>query len=169
MLLCVSPCTPVRAQNKAVPETQVMAVFLFNFTQFTEWPRSAFPSADAPLIIGIVGPDPFGRYLDETIENEKVQGHPLIVQRYRDMSDIKNCHVLYISEKDPEKVTAIINLVKNKNTLTISDFDNFSRMGGMIGFYKKDKKIRLQANPGAAKSAGLVISSKLLRVSEINE
>jgi hypothetical protein len=47
-----------------------MAVFLFNFTQFTEWPRSAFASEEAPLVIGIIGADPFGKYLEETVSGE---------------------------------------------------------------------------------------------------
>src|SRR4051794_16733239 len=52
------------------PEYQVKAVFLFNFAQFVSWPLSQ--PADAPFVIGIVGDDPFGSYLDETVRGEKV-------------------------------------------------------------------------------------------------
>lgn len=50
------------------PEYQVKAVFLFNFAQFVTWPSQP---ADAPLVIGILGDDPFGSYLDETVRGEK--------------------------------------------------------------------------------------------------
>jgi hypothetical protein len=158
----------LKAQNRPVPETQVMAVFLFNFTQFTEWPKNAFTSLEAPLVIGIIGTDPFGKYLEETVSGETVQGHPIIVERYKSIEDIRNCHVLYINERDKNKIAEILNSVRNKSTLTISDHSDFSKMGGMIAFKRKNNKIKLQANPGAAKSAGLILSSKLLRVSDIN-
>ena len=55
------------------PEYQVKAVFLFNFTQFVEWPENAFEDEQSPLIIGVLGDDPFGSYLDETVQGEKVK------------------------------------------------------------------------------------------------
>ena len=85
------------AQNFPTRENQVKAVFLFNFTQFVEWPANAFSSSDAPFVIGIVGNDPFGNYLEETVKGEKMKDHPLIIQRYRDLRDIQNCHLLFIA------------------------------------------------------------------------
>ncbi len=51
----------------------------------------AFTNADEPFCIGILGDDPFGDFLDETVRGEKVNGHPFVVQRYRNAEDIKNC------------------------------------------------------------------------------
>ena len=59
-----APPGNTRAQS---PEYQLKAVFLFNFAQFVEWPASAFPKPDTPLGICILGEDPFGSYLDETV------------------------------------------------------------------------------------------------------
>jgi hypothetical protein len=73
--------------------------------------------------------------------------------------------LLYINENDKSKITEVLNFVRNKNILTIGDHSEFSNMGGMITFKKKNNKIKLQANPEAA---GLTLSSKLLQVSEIN-
>src|SRR5438128_12279187 len=76
------------AQTAPAPEYQVKAVFLFNFAQFVEWPRNAFPETRAPLVIGVLGEDPFGSYLDETVRGEKVNDRPLVVQRYHRVEDI---------------------------------------------------------------------------------
>src|SRR5882762_3409674 len=59
-------------------ENQVKAVFLFNFAQFVEWPPEAFPEAQTPLVIGVLGEDPFGGFLDETVRDEKVNNRPLV-------------------------------------------------------------------------------------------
>ena len=42
-------------------EYQVKAVFLFNFTQFVNWPPAAFPEDTALLVIGVLGDDPVRR------------------------------------------------------------------------------------------------------------
>lgn len=152
-----------------VPESHVKAVFLFNFTQFTEWPEGSFADGNAPLVIGILGNDPFDRYLEETVKDERVQGRHIVIQHYKSIDEVKSCHLLYISEKDPDKVSEIIGALKKPRMLTVSDCRNFTKIGGMIGFIKRNNKIKLQANPTAARSAGLTISSKLLRVSEITD
>src|SRR6266852_4378714 len=69
------------AQTPASPEYQLKGVFLFNFAQFVEWPPTAFPEPQTPLVIGVLGEDPFGPYLDETVRGEKVNNRPLVVQR----------------------------------------------------------------------------------------
>src|SRR5438874_13496675 len=70
-------------------EYQIKAAFLFNFAEFTEWPTQAFQNNDSPLIIGVLGTDPFGSILDETVRNEAVRGHRLVVERYRKIEDIR--------------------------------------------------------------------------------
>src|SRR5436190_16345284 len=88
------------AQATLSNEFQLKAVFLFNFTQFVEWPREAFADPDEPLIIGVLGTDPFGVYLDQTVQGEKINGRSLEVRRYRSVAEIEACHVLYISTSE---------------------------------------------------------------------
>ncbi len=155
----------LNAQSIISREYKIKAVFLFNFTQFVEWPPAAFSSPNAPFIIGILGDDPFGNSIDETINNEKVNGHPLVVQRYHDVKEIKNCHILFINT-DPEKIKDDLAAIST-HILTVGDAGNFVRMGGMIRFFTENNKIRLQVNPDAARAAEISISAKLLRVSDI--
>jgi hypothetical protein len=154
------------AQSPASPEYEVKAVFLFNFTQFIQWPANSFPADQAPLVIGIVGEDPFGSYLKETVLGEKVNGHSIIVQHYGNMEEVKTCHILFVNlpEIDLDQVAESL---KGRNTLTVSDAPNFLKHGGMIRFFKKNNKIQLQISLDPAKEANLVISSKLLRLAEI--
>ena len=149
------------------PEYQLKAVFLFNFTQFVEWPQQAFADANSPLIIGVLGNDPFGTYLDDTVRGETVNGRPLTVQRYNAPSDIKNCHVLFISRSEAAHLTQILASLKGKSILTVSDVDNFNRDGGIIRLATIANKIRLRIALEEAKAANLTISSKLLRPADI--
>src|SRR5258708_35454074 len=70
------------AQTPISREYQLKAVFIFNFTQFVEWPASSFPTDQAPIVIGILGKNPFGGYLGEIVSGEKVDGHTVSGQYY---------------------------------------------------------------------------------------
>jgi hypothetical protein len=155
------------AEVKAPSEYQVKAVFLFNFAQFVDWPASAFADSQAPLVIGVLGEDPFGAYLDETVRGEKVNNRPLIVERYRRVEEIKICHILFVSRSEAERLEKIFAELKERNILTVGDFEGFTKRGGMMRFVTEKNKTRLRINLEAAKAAGLTISSKLLRPAEI--
>ncbi len=155
-------------QSKTASEYQVKAVFLYNFTQFVDWPSSSFSGPEDPFVIGIVGDDPFSSYLDETIAGEKVGTHPLVIKRFSDARDISRCHMLYVNSEDPEWVRRVLTSVSHRNILTVSDLPDFNRLGGIIRFFTEDKRIRLQINLEKSKDAQLNISSKLLSVAKIN-
>jgi hypothetical protein len=148
-------------------EYKIKAVFLYNFAQFVEWPERAFLASGPELVIGVLGDDPFGPYLDETVRGEKVANHPLTVNRYQKVSDIRTCHVLFISKSISEKYEDVFQAVKGKSILTVSDASGFAKKGGMIRFQSEDNKIKLKINLDAARAEDLVISSKLLRIAEI--
>ena len=148
-------------------EYQVKAVFLFNFAQFVEWSPSTFPETETPMVIGVLGEDPFGAYLDETVHGEKINNHALIVQRYKKVEDVKNCHILFINYKKKDQIKQTLSALKVKDILTVSDATNFAQLGGVIGFFTEEGKIRIRVNLEVAKNSELSISSKLLRVAEI--
>lgn len=161
-LLCALAPT-ASAQAEASDEYKVKAAFLFNFAQFVEWPASAFRAADAPLVIGILGEDPFGAYLDELVSGEKIENRPLIVRRFKRAEDIAECHILFISGSETGELEKIVARLKGRSLLTVSDMDTFTRRGGMVRFFMEEGKIRLRINVDRAKANGLIISSKILR------
>ncbi len=155
------------AQAVRAPEYQVKAVFLFNFAQFVDWPSDAFPTSDAPLVIGVLGDDPFGGALDQTVRDERLGGRPFQVRRYQNVDEIKTCHILFISRSERDRADGILAGLNHRPILTVSDADGFAQRGGMIRFVTDRNRIRLQLNLVAADAAHLTISSKLLRVAEI--
>ena len=155
------------AQMGKASEAQVKAVFLFNFAQFVDWPPEAVPDSQAPLVIGILGGDPFGDLLDATVRGERRGARPFVVQRYQRVEDITRCDILFISRSVADQPEDVLTRLKNRPILTVSDADRFAERGGMIRFVTDRSRIRLQINPVAAEAAHLTISSKLLRVAEV--
>src|SRR6266700_2363788 len=64
---------PLPAQEMPVSEYQVKAVWLLNFARFVEWPATAFTNARSPVVVGVLGKDPFGRDLEKALEGKMVQ------------------------------------------------------------------------------------------------
>lgn len=152
-----------RAEPVLSAEYQLKAVFLFNFAQFVEWPAEAFPDPKAPLVIGVLGKDPFGSYLDDLVSGEKIGDRPLVIRRYSRLEDLAGCHILFVSRSEARSLDPIIARLKEQSLLTVSDADTFTRQGGMVRFAMENGKIRLRINVEAAKAANLKISSKVLR------
>lgn len=146
---------------------QVEAVFLFNFSQFVDWPPQAFLAPDAPIVIGVLGEDPFGATLDEVVRGELVKGRALVVRRFQRIEQLTDCQIFFISRTERSRLAPILAILKGRGILTVSDLEEFARAGGMIRFVLMDSKIRLRVNLEAAKSAGLTLSSKLLRPAQI--
>jgi hypothetical protein len=160
MAQTVPPTAPVK-------EYQLKAVFLFNFTQFVDWLPAAFADPQSPLLMGVLGDDPFRGYLEDAVRGERVKNRPIVVQRYRKLADITPCHILFISRSETDRIGQILDELHGRNILTVSDADDFATRGGMIQFVTDKNKIRLRINVDAAKAANVTISSKLLRAAEI--
>lgn len=156
----------ITGQSKATPVYQVKSAFLYNFARFVQWPENSFASAESPFVIGVVGNNHISSFLEEIVRGEKVADHPIIVQSFESLADAKDCHILYISSNElPNRREALSRL--QRSTLTVSDSPGFLKVGGMVRFYTKENKVRLQINAGLAKTANLQISSKLLNVASI--
>lgn len=146
----------------AFTEYQIKAAFLFNFTQFIEWPTNAFVNTDAPLVIGILGDDPFGAVLDQTIEGETVHDRKVVIKRSRRVEDLRSCHLLFISRSEKGRLAQTLAALKGAPVVTVSDLEQFARQGGTIGFMPLENKLRFEINLDATESAGVKISSKLI-------
>jgi YfiR/HmsC-like len=150
-------------------EYEVKGAFLLNLTRFIDWPESAFATRASPLVIGIVGRDPFGKALDESLRGQQVNGHPVVVERFADARSIKTCHLLFISASEKPHLTDILKKVEGRPVLTVSELPNFATTpGGMVRIYiNPEHKVRLQVNLDAARAEGLKPSAKLLQVVEV--
>jgi hypothetical protein len=156
---------PLHAQPSR--EYQIKAAFIFNFAQFTEWPANAFAATNAPIVIGVLGTNPFAGFLENTVQNESVRGHPLVVHHYKTVEEIQTCHILYIGQSEGRRLQHIIAKLKGKPVLTVSDIPEVANEGVAIGFVTERNHVKLQINLEALKTASLTVSSKLLRLAQI--
>lgn len=158
---------PGHAAPSAPPltEYQVEAAFLYHFAKYVTWPPRAFATPDAPILIGVLGDDPFGDELTQAVAREKpVQGRSFRVLRSRSAADLVQCHLLFISASEAGRFAQHFAALQRARSaaLTVGESSEFLDAGGAIRFVVENKKVRFEINVRAAEAAGLVISSKLL-------
>ncbi len=144
------------------PEYQLKAAFLYKLAQFVEWPAAAFTDPKAPFVLGVLGNDPFGAYLDDLVKGEKIGERALVVRRFQRAEEAAACHILFISPSETDSLERDFAHLRRHSVLTVGDVDMFTRLGGMVRFAMEGGKIRLKINPEAAKFCDLIISSKIL-------
>jgi len=147
-------------------EYQVKALFLFNFAQFVKWPSSDFSSANEPFRIGVLGENPFGTFLSETVKGESVEGHPLVVQHYDSPAAVKDCKILFVSDSEKEAIGQILAALKDRDVLTVGDTPDFLKEGGIIRFVPEGNKIHFRVGLDRANNLKFSISSKVLRLAD---
>ena len=157
---------PSRAQVSK--EYQLKAVFLLRLAQFTQWPTDVFASADSPLVICVLGENPFGDALDAALRGETAHGRRLAAQRQRAVDQIKGCHMLFVAAAGPRQSKEITAALAGRSVLTVADDDALpSAYDAMVRFATEQNKIKLRVNPKAAAAARLVLDPRLLRAAEI--
>ena len=157
---------PQRSHAEASEEYRLKAAFIYNFAKFVQWPRMVFAGPTSPVVLGIIGNDPFGEAL-EAIRGKLVEEHKLLIKHIGKTDQLEDLNILFIPSSEQKRLGQIQRALGSKPILTISDIDDFVKQGGMIGFIQKDGKIRFEINLTVARKVGLEMSSKLLQLAEM--
>lgn len=155
---------PARAQTR---EYRVKAVFLYNFVSFTEWPSDAFSTPDAPLVIGVLGTNPFGKFLEDATHDESIAGHHVALEYYKKVEEIKTCHVLFIGQSETNHLDHVLDQLKGRHVLTVSESGGTTQHEPVVRFAVENKKVRLKINLNEARAASLTLNAKLLQTADV--
>jgi hypothetical protein len=158
---------PTAVSAAPAPEYLIKAAYLYNFALFVEWPAEAFLAADAPLVIGVVGSDPFDSALERTVRGKRINRRPLVIRRLQASQDLRQCHILFVSSSEAARTGELISRLEGVPVLVVGETPDFARRGGTINFTIEDNKVRFEVNVDAARRARLKISAKLLNVARI--
>ncbi len=145
-------------------EYQIKAAFLYNFTKFVEWPADRFADESSSIMLCVIGEDPFGAALEDTVKGKKVKGRNIDIRRIDNVAGLDACHLLFVGFSEPERLREIVVSSYGANILTVGDVDDFVELGGVIGLTKRANKIQFEINLDAAKQARLKLDLKLLRL-----
>lgn len=168
LLLVAMHCFAPQAHAQVSKEYQIKAVLLFRLAQFVEWPTNRFATPASPILIGVIGKNPFGEALTLAVRGERARNRSIEVKEFRPDDDIRGCHIVFINGSEAHRVKEITSSLAGQSILTVGDIDKFvTTGGGMVRFLIDQNKVNLRINLDTAKAAGLVLDSRLLRMAEI--
>jgi len=151
-------------------EYLIKAGFIFNFAKFVEWPSAAFAQPDSPIVIGILGTDPFGTIIDQIVQDKKIGARGFVVKRLKwgaDLKDLRECKILFVGASERAHIDDLVQMLRGLPILTVGEAPGFAEHGGVIRFVLEDNRVRFEVNVAAAQQADLTISSRLLTLARI--
>ncbi len=145
-------------------EYQLKAAFLFNFTKFVEWPAARFAGAESPIVIAVVGRNPFGDELEKIVRDRTVNGRRLVIVRFDTADEALQVHAVFIAVGEEPLVEKQIGPLIDAGVLVVGESERLAALGGAVTFKTTDDKVRFEINLAAAKRGGLKVSAQLLRL-----
>jgi hypothetical protein len=152
-----------------IDEYQVKAAFIYNFAKFVQWPAGAFQGPNEPIAICLLGEDPFGRSLEDTVAGRVIEGRSFVVRHISNLKQVEGCKVLFVSAKQDKHVPATLADIRLDGILTIGESDVPGGDGVVINFRVDNGKVRFDINVEAAEREKLRISSRLLSLAHVVE
>ena len=148
-----------QAHGDDLPEYRLKAAFVYNFIVYTEWPAER----NGTLNLCILGTDPFGAEIDG-LQGKPVAGRSIAVQRKAPGEPFSNCQVVFVHASAMQTLPRLLEGLRGQPVLTVADTPGAMRQGVALNMAVSQGKVTFEANLQAARSAGLNLSSKLLRL-----
>ena len=162
LVIALGNCLAAESPEQPLDEYRVKAAFLYNFAKFVEWPSEAFQSPNAPFAICVLGRDPFGRSLEDTVAGRTIESRYFVVRHISSVKQVSGCHVLFIGSVESKRISPMLAEIKTAGVLTVGDSDGAASEGAIISFKLEAGKVRFAINAAAAEREKLRISSRLL-------
>lgn len=156
-LVAAAPA-PVAAQAS---EEAVKAAFMPRFARYVTWPTSARPRPGQPIVICVIGHDPFGTLLNHAIRGQEVDGASFTVRRLSSAGGAVGCDVAFVGGTRSQPVGQLLAAIGSKPVLTVTDASNGGQRG-IIHFAIVSGRVRFFIDNSQAQKHGLNVSSRLL-------
>ncbi len=144
-------------------EDSIKAGFVLNFAKYTEWPAAALGASE--LRVCALGAQPLSGRLSQ-LQGRQAQGRDIRVRTSTRSDELRDCHVLFVAAGEEGRMDALLRTLGLAPVLTVGDGNDFVESGGMIGLKQRAGRIRFDINLGAARRAGLNLSSQVLKLAD---
>lgn len=146
------------------PEEELRAALILGFARFSEWPAAtAGAPKDNPMVIGVVQQPGISAALERAVAGKTVNGRPVVVRTVKAGGPTAGCHILYFGRMPAARLAEVLRDAPAA-ALTVGEDDHFLATGGAVHLFEEDGRISFEVSLKAMQTAGVTISSKLLRL-----
>lgn len=139
-------------------EQQLKAAYIVNFLKYVEWPEGHRGST-----ICLFGRDTLGAQL-ASYEGRSIAGHEVVLRRVLSSEQMAGCQIVFVPEIEDARFGAVLRWLEGEPVLTVSDAEQFARLGGGIALFNGESRLQFDVNLNCTARAGLRPSSAMLRL-----
>ena len=186
LLACLLPAAAFAQAVRAPGEVEVEAAYLVNFLRYTQWPSTSFAAPGSPYVLTVVGSQEAAESVRAVaaaaggIEGRRIEVRWLAQGRgsrsapFDSPQDqearamLRGSHLVFFHRSAGRVHPQALGDLANSPVLTVSDNEDFTSQGGMLGLLRSDRRILFQANTSAIRNAGLLVSAKVLKLARVD-
>lgn len=154
----------IRSSAEIPKEYEIKAAFLYNFAKFIEWPPQRFATETDPIVIGVLGRNPFDGEFEKIIRGRQVNGRKVVVRLMTSTDEARSAHLVFVAAGEEDRFAAMVTGLREAAVVTVGESDRFATLGGTIIFVREGDKVRFAINLVSAEQARTRISSQLLKL-----
>lgn len=172
-IVCTLASPVASADQEAAVINRVKAAFVLNVARFVTWPSDVFESKQTRLKLCYYRSNPFGNGLN-SIRDKTVAGRQLQIRQIDQLSLAKACHVLLVAPSQLDDFSREAETDLPPSLLTVADRTNVTSdpaavrsKGIIVTLVRKGAKIGFEIDLSMSRSAGLKMSSEMLKHARI--
>jgi hypothetical protein len=142
-------------------EENFIAISIYNFTRFIDWPST---QASDDFTIDIIGHKSVYDKLKEVAQGRKVGNKNINVRFLESVNQITHSHILFIGFWQSKELVKAIDKVGYANTLIITEKDGLIDGGAGINFVIRNNVIKFEIKKANIQKYGLKVGDELERL-----
>jgi len=152
-------------QDNAEPE-KIRAAMLFNIVKFVDWPVNRLSDAQRPFVACYIGDGVVAGMMNDAFRGKQVLGRSVQIVPVLNGQQAEQCHLLYVAASDKKVLKDVGASLSHSAVLSVGERqlrDPFI----VLGLPLIDGHIRIQVDLRQAQASNLAVSSKLLRLKDV--
>ncbi len=151
----------VTSSTKAQENYDIHTVYIYSFIKYVEWPTG---TREGDFIIGVLGESPIVRALKKMAKLKKAGTQKIVIKEFNDPVEMTTCHVLFLSNSNQDKFEGVIEKLKNRPTLLITESKGLAKKGSCINFVRKGNNLAFELNRTSVDRANLKVAGELVKL-----
>ncbi len=158
-----SPVTiplPPSSNPSEEANAKIKAIYIYNFTKYIEWPDNY---KQGNFVIGIMGNNvSLINELNKMAASKTVGNQRLEIKSIT--SADATCHIVYLLSENSTQLNEVIDKMKSKSTLIITDKAGLAAKGAGINFVIQENKQKIELNKANIERHKLKVASSLVEL-----
>lgn len=162
-LILLTQSAAIRFDQAEEAGAKIKAIYIYNFTKYIEWPPEY---KEGSFVIGVYGTNiPLLNELNKMATSKMVGSQKLEIRNLTSADNASQCHIIYILTDNSAQLPDVINKIKGKSTLIVTDKAGMAKLGAGINFSVVENKQKIELNKSNIEKYKLKVASTLVEMS----